>query len=544
MHLPTAFTFLSALILLPFLVYASCPLPVEPHLPIPPLSAADFSSLLANLTAETDMRLGRLIDLSPTFANISVSVVVTGQDEMPWFTYNFGPEGSNVTSDSIYRIASISKVFAVYEALVNHLDLDDTVGKWIPEFQRDEVAGITLRSLAGQTSGLTRDYYINTLSQRELVYPPSSFPSYSNMAYDVLGQIVELKTGKNYSDLIAHDVAHRLNMPRTSLLKPDDSLGVIPTALANRSWYEDFGWAGPAGAMYSSASDLAQFARLILNDLDSFNETSLGLPGHVLREWFKPHSYTASNVGFVGLPWEDVRPSIPGLNGGFPFTVHIKSGSLIVYESELAIVPEYGFGLSVLATGGPSGTVRVFEDELVLAFARAVEAKRVQHANDTYAGTYSAAVGNSTVVFELKVADDGLGLELVRWGYGSLDILGILLNPSAPMEPAGIVGAPIHQFHQFVRRQSTNTTTPVYRLFPTQAFIPDTWRMSLWSPASPASPVTESIFAGDCGEWFVTDALYYGGQPADKIRFIRDEAGSVAEVEIPWLRLKLAKQAL
>lgn len=391
---------------------------------------------------------------------------------------------------------------------------------------------------------LTMTDYINALSQRALVYPPSSFPSYSNMAYDVLGQIVELKTGKNYSDLIAHDIAHRLNMPRTSLLKPDDALGVIPTALANRSWNEDFGWAAPAGAMYSSASDLARFARLVLNDLASFNETSLGLPGHILREWFKPHSYTASNVGFVGLPWEDVRPSIPGLNGGFPFTIHIKSGSLIVYESELAIVPEYGFGLSVLATGGPSGTVRVFEDELVLAFARAVEAKRVQHANETYAGTYSAALGNSTAIFELKVADDGLGLEVGRWTFGSLDILNILLNPAAQVGSAGILGAPIHRFHRFARRQSTNATTPVYRLFPTQAFVPDTWRMSPWSPATPSTPITESIFAGNCGEWFGTDAVYYGGQPVDKIHFIRDEAGSVAGVEIPWLRLKLAKQAL
>ena len=146
-------------------VIASCPLPSEPHLPIPRLTPEDFSAIVDNLTALADAQLSQLASSTPAFANVSVSVAITGSDETPLFTYNFGPAGSHVTADSIYRIASVSKVFAVYEALVNAVDLDDKVSKWLPEFGRGEFDTITLRGLAGQVSGLTRECESEALSR-------------------------------------------------------------------------------------------------------------------------------------------------------------------------------------------------------------------------------------------------------------------------------------------------------------------------------------------------------------------------------------------
>ncbi|KAJ9639995.1 hypothetical protein H2199_006228 [Coniosporium tulheliwenetii] len=277
------------------------------------------------------------------------------------------------------------------------------------------------------------------------------------------------------------------------------------TIQANATWYNDFGWASPSGAMYSSAADLAQFARLILRDFNSFTNTSLGLPGYVLREWLKPHSYTASNTHFVGLPWEDLRPTFTRLNGGFPFTIHAKSGSLLFYVSSLSIIPEYGMGLAVLASGGTGLESTVLADIIVQRFAAAVEAHRVQYARDTYAGVYNGTSGNISSVYELRVPDDGLGLEIVRWEAAGYDLLSGVLGGQVPNN----TGAPVLRLQRKVRRQENNSTTTVsFRLFPTQVETPDTWR---YAPYTQALPTTESVFAGLCGEWFGTDSGYYGG---------------------------------
>lgn len=136
---------------------ANCPLPANPHLPISSLSEADMTSFAQSLTVDLDQQVREAASSSESNANVSISISVVGVEDPPLFTYNFGPNGSIVTSDSIYRIASISKIFPIYEALLSGLNLDDPVSKWLSAFAKDEYDGITLRGLAGHVGGLTRD---------------------------------------------------------------------------------------------------------------------------------------------------------------------------------------------------------------------------------------------------------------------------------------------------------------------------------------------------------------------------------------------------
>ena len=362
------------------------------------------------------------------------------------------------------------------------------------------------------------------------------------MGFDLLGHVTSLKTEEDYADLIAKDVTRRLKMPHTSLRKPSDSLGVIPTAQAIRTWNEDFGWASPAGAMYSSAADLARFASYILSGLErpSESEDKLGLPPQVLREWLAPRAYTASRSAFVGLPWEDYRPTVEGLNGGFPFTLHTKSGSLFAYFSLLSIIPEYGLGIAVLSSGGSGVETSAITDDIIRRFGAVIEAKRAKSAKDTYAGVYSAEYGNSTAVIELAVADGGLGLDTLRWTIAGLNLLGTLANQAPPGDQGGPAQAAFQANHLFRRQETGANVQASWRYFPTPAAAPDTWRATVFSNASaPAG----SILSDACPEWFVTDALYYGNQPTDLIHFVRDDSERVVAVDIPWLRLRLNKES-
>ena len=147
-------SFLSVVTLLgtaPLFTHAAhCPLPVEPHLPIPRLPAEDFSGVAQTLTALIEER----IKSKGGDGNIHASIEVVTADDDPLFEYH---QGDGISGDSVYRIASISKVFTVYEALLQGVNMDNTVAQYLPEFNTPEYAGVTLRSLAGHSSGITRD---------------------------------------------------------------------------------------------------------------------------------------------------------------------------------------------------------------------------------------------------------------------------------------------------------------------------------------------------------------------------------------------------
>ena len=136
-----------------------CP-PTGPVLPPPILSdAADF-----NVTPIHDA-LRRLVDEAPfNVTDTSFSVTVTTLEETIFQFHHtaeaFSSVGvSEVTGDTIYRIASVSKLFTVLSAMLQEgLDLDDFIWQHVPELEGVKTfEDITLRLLASHISGITRD---------------------------------------------------------------------------------------------------------------------------------------------------------------------------------------------------------------------------------------------------------------------------------------------------------------------------------------------------------------------------------------------------
>jgi len=125
----------------------------------------------------------------------SFAVQITGDKESLWESYYTAPilgDGStkNVTGDTVFRIASISKSFTVYSLLLeNGINLDDSISKYLPELlvpiwkepnYQDpkhriqtlvDWKDITIRALASQLSGVGRGTGVGDLADYRTEIP-------------------------------------------------------------------------------------------------------------------------------------------------------------------------------------------------------------------------------------------------------------------------------------------------------------------------------------------------------------------------------------
>lgn len=128
--------------------------------------------------------------------------------------------GETLTSDHVFRIASHSKTFTatLIMQLVEQgrLRLDDAVAEIIPALADAAVGRVSVRALLGHQAGVerdgvdanwwqlhkafpTRDELIAEL-QRDAVFAANTHFHYSNLAYSLLGLIIEQITGHSFAD--------------------------------------------------------------------------------------------------------------------------------------------------------------------------------------------------------------------------------------------------------------------------------------------------------------------------------------------------------
>jgi CubicO group peptidase (beta-lactamase class C family) len=172
-------------------------------------------------------------------------------------------DSTNANGDTVFDIASITKVFTRLLLLDmvqrGEMRLDDSVQKYLPasvHMPTRDGKEITLLHLATHTSGLPRDWnggclpenLYSFLSSYKLPRDPGAEYEYSNLGACLLGQVIELKAGKPYKELLAERICRPLGMNHTC---------VDPQALA-------CGVPPGAGRVLSSANDLLKLASACL----------------------------------------------------------------------------------------------------------------------------------------------------------------------------------------------------------------------------------------------------------------------------------------
>jgi len=192
------------------------------------------------------------------------------------------------TDKTVFCIGSITKTFTAMAIMKLHeegkIDLDKPASYYLPELKiKSIVEGgdiLKIRNLLSHTSGLTDGFMnkdmcadeqdmtsiIDDLNQEEIVHKTNWKWSYSNVGYDLLGCIIERVSGMKYMDYIRKNFLQKMDMASSDFFdRPNDttySKGYLKDTIQTA---EPFMRDVPAGALFCSAPDMANFIKTIQN---------------------------------------------------------------------------------------------------------------------------------------------------------------------------------------------------------------------------------------------------------------------------------------
>ncbi len=257
------------------------------------LASAGF----AQETFRASAALDATVDSAVHDGLIPGAVLVVGHDGEIVHRKAYGsramvPAREAMTVDTIFDIASLTKVVATTPALMKlfeqgKLRIGDPVTAYLPEFQGGR-SDITVRDLMTHFSGLRPDLDLEpawsgyatgigrALSEKP-AWPPGTRFFYSDIDFELLGEIVRRLSGKTLDEYAREAVFDPLGMKETGF-HPAASLRarIAPTEI-DAATGQPFrgvvhdptarymgGVAGHAG-VFSTASDLAKYAQMLVD---------------------------------------------------------------------------------------------------------------------------------------------------------------------------------------------------------------------------------------------------------------------------------------
>lgn len=308
--------------------------------------------------------------------------------------------------NTIFRIGSITKQFTAAAILLlqerGKLSVQDSLAKYYPKWPYGK--NITLHHLLTHTSGLysytsnplfamqvSKPANITTLipaiQKAKVNFSPGEKWAYCNSGYLLLGLIVEKVSGKSYGDFFQTEFFKPLGMKHTGVhvagKEPEGEAlgyakGTLGFKLAN-NW--DMTWAGGAGALYSTTSDLQRWNKAIFSGKVLKKES--------LRAAFTPVKLADGSTKNYGYGW------VIGEKQGLRVIRH--GGGLQGFQSSLAYFPDQKVTVVVLCNAGPgynpggmTGSLAdiFLEREMTPKTVRVVNKKLIGKNYDDYVGSY------------------------------------------------------------------------------------------------------------------------------------------------------------
>jgi len=162
--------------------------------------------------------------------------LLIGDDEKILYIKSYGSftyedETNKVTNESIFDLASLTKVVATTTAIMllfeeGKITGDEYIKDYIQEFDNNGKGEIRLSNLLLHNSGLpawkpfyktckTKEDVLNEIFNSELKYPVGSDFLYSDLNIVILGRIVEIITGKSLDEYCEFEIFGKLGMNNT-----------------------------------------------------------------------------------------------------------------------------------------------------------------------------------------------------------------------------------------------------------------------------------------------------------------------------------------
>ncbi|MBC7986117.1 MAG: beta-lactamase family protein, partial [Sphingomonadaceae bacterium] len=339
---------------------------------------ADFEAYVAQTLAEWNI------------PGLAISVVRDGETVLAaGYGARDPASGAAMTEDTIFPIASMSKAFTSFGAglLVDEgrMSFDAPVAAYIPGLALHDPAasaGLALRDMLSHRSGLprhdaiwyhneglTRDALVPRLAHLEESAPFRARFQYNNIMFVLSGLAIERVAGRDYESFTRERIFAPLGMART-MFSPEEAAAdpnhtsgteVLNGERINVPLFRNTPILNPAGGVYSTAEDLAQWMRVHLSE-GRLGETQVIAPATLAD------MHATRMVTGVGVREPEYVPTGYGLGW---FTAIYRGRRLIQHGGNLngvstivMMIPEERLGVTVLINQGQS--------ELRDAMARAV----------------------------------------------------------------------------------------------------------------------------------------------------------------------------
>jgi CubicO group peptidase (beta-lactamase class C family) len=284
-----------------------------------------------------------------------------------------------VTARSLFHMASVSKPF-VATALMQLVEagkmaLEAPVVSYLPYFRLDDArfAEITIQQMLSHTSGLpdADDYhwyepeddegalerYVRSLAGERLLAAPGEAYAYSNMAFEVLGDVIAKVSGQSFEAYVKTQILEPLGMVDSTFLLSEVSaelattphlcapLRVLPGAYPYHRAH------APSSTLHSNILDMSRWAMANLNR-GRLGEKRILRPESYDRLW-RQYVRTGEEgwQEAVGLSW------FMGTYRGHPEIHH--GGSDPGFNTEIVLLPDTQAAVVVLvnANTAPIGAI-------------------------------------------------------------------------------------------------------------------------------------------------------------------------------------------
>ena len=280
--------------------------------------------------------------------------------------------GQRTTRDTLYSTASVTKLFvgtAIMQLVEKKLiDLNDPVAKYLRYFRmKDErYKSITILQMLSHTSGLpdiateelysswenpeydegALERYVRSVQDKSLIANPGESYSYSNMAYDVLGDLISKVSKMPFEQYIKQHILDPLEMKKSTILfkNVDSNLLASPHLMDEQFEYKvsdmiPYSRRHPAcGTLFSNVKEMSHWA--IANMNRGVFKGKRILQDASYETMWRPAVIEDNPVGISWLI-EDIGP----------YKLFSHGGGDPGYRTEFYIIPEKSIGVIVMANG-------------------------------------------------------------------------------------------------------------------------------------------------------------------------------------------------
>jgi len=240
----------------------------------------------------------------------------------------------------------------------NKMTIDNKLVDIIPELKYDDkrVSNITIKNLLNHTSGLPdiSNYHWDNYNQSDnslkefvlglnlkLDSAPSTEYQYSNLAYDILGYVIEKVSGSTFDDFLKENILNKSDMYSSDFrfFKIHDSLKTSPHSkrwvtknIYERKTYPYTREHAPSSTLNSSSKDLSKWMISFLQTLEYVELNNKYLT--MIEPSFNPNPYIGLGFQLSNINSKKTIGHYGGDRG---------------FRSYLIMIPEEKFGLVLLA---------------------------------------------------------------------------------------------------------------------------------------------------------------------------------------------------